>query len=168
MTSDGIVGLAPVARGAGASLFIEQLYQQGKIDQNLFAFAIGKDFEKSKIMIGGFNLKAHSLGSIIWHDLFDTNYWTLPMSDVTYGKTAFEVNVDQLIVDTGTSLTLIPSADFHRLVTVITNENPKLDFYKLKNGLSASMCSREDYNDFKDITFRVDNIVYVLPRSAYV
>ena len=90
------------------------------------------------------------------------------MSDVTYGKTAFEVNVDQLIVDTGTSLTLIPSADFHRLVTVITNENPKLDFYKLKNGLSASMCSRDDYNDFKDITFRVDNIVYVLPRSAYV
>lgn len=26
MTSDGIVGLAPVARGQGASLFIEQLY----------------------------------------------------------------------------------------------------------------------------------------------
>ena len=32
MTSDGIVGLAPVARGQGASLFIEQLYLNGKID----------------------------------------------------------------------------------------------------------------------------------------
>ena len=60
MTSDGILGLAPVARGQGASLFIEQLYNKGMIDQNLFAFAIGKDFEKSRVMIGGFNLKAHS------------------------------------------------------------------------------------------------------------
>ena len=142
MTSDGIVGLAPVARGHGASLFIEQLYLQGQIDQNLFAFAIGKDFEKSKVMIGGFNLKAHSQGSIIWHDLFDTNYWTLPMTNVTYGNTPFHVKVDQLIVDTGTSLTLIPSQDFNSLVSIITKENPKLDFYKLKNGLSASMCSR--------------------------
>ena len=85
MTSDGIVGLAPVARGTGASLFIEELYNKGKIDQNLFAFAIGKDFEKSKVMIGGFNLQSHSQGGIIWHDLFDTNYWTLPMSNVAYG-----------------------------------------------------------------------------------
>ena len=29
MTSDGIVGLAPVARGYGAALFIEQLYLKG-------------------------------------------------------------------------------------------------------------------------------------------
>ena len=168
MTSDGILGLAPVARGAGASLYIEQLYMQGQIDQNLFAFAIGKDFEKSKVMIVGFNLKAHSKGNIIWHDLFDTNYWTLPMSHVSYGETTFPVKVDQLIVDTGTSLTLIPSQDFNTLVSIITNNNPKLDFYKLKNGLSASMCSRQDYADFDDISFKVDNITYQLPKSAYV
>ena len=70
-------------------------------------------------MIGGFNLKAHSKGSIIWHDLFDTNYWTLPMTDVAYGQTYFDVKVSQLIVDTGTSLTLIPSADFNNLVQII-------------------------------------------------
>ena len=99
-------------------------------------------------MIGGFNLRAHSQGAIIWHDLFDTNYWTLPMSDVAYGNVDFPVKVDQLIVDTGTSLTLIPSTDFNTLVGIITKENPKLDFYKLKNGLSASMCSREDYASF--------------------
>ena len=121
---------------------------KGQIDQNLFAFAIGKDFEKSKVMIGGYNLQAHSQGSIIWHDLFDTNYWTLPMSDVSYGQVPIPVKVDQLIVDTGTSLTLIPSQDFARLVAIITQENPKLDFYKLKNGLSASMCSREDFAQF--------------------
>lgn len=93
-------------------------------------------------------MQAHSQGSIIWHDLFDTNYWTLPMSDVSYGRVPIPVKVDQLIVDTGTSLTLIPSQDFARLVAIITQENPKLDFYKLKNGLSASMCSREDFAQF--------------------
>ena len=70
------------------------------------------------------------------------------MSDVAYGNVDFPVKVDQLIVDTGTSLTLIPSTDFNTLVGIITKENPKLDFYKLKNGLSASMCSREDYASF--------------------
>ena len=160
MTSDGIVGLAPVARGQGASLFIEQLYNQGKIDKNLFAFAIGKDFEKSKVMIGGYNLDSYSAGSLIWHELFDTNYWTLPMSDVQYGNMPIEVKVDQLIVDTGTSLTLIPSKDFKHLVDIIMEDNPKLEFYKLKNGLSASSCSRDDYIKFKDISFKVDNVTY--------
>lgn len=119
-------------------------------------------------MIGGFNLRAHSKGNIIWHDLFDTNYWTLPMSDVGYGNSTIPIVVDQVIVDTGTSLTLIPSQDFNQLVNVIRLKNPKLDFYKLKNGLSASMCSRDDYNLFEDISFRVDNITYQLPKSAYV
>jgi len=168
MTSDGIVGLAPVARGQGASLFIEQLYNEGQIDRNLFAFAIGKDFEKSKVMIGGYNLDSYSAGQLIWHDLFDTNYWTLPMSHVSYGDFEIEVKVDQLIVDTGTSLTLIPSKDFNSLVSIIMQDNPRLSFYKLKNGLSASLCSREDYNQFRDISFRVDNVVYNLPRSAFV
>ena len=160
MTSDGIVGLAPVARGQGASLFVEQLYQTGAIYQNLFAFAIGKDFEKSRIMVGGFNLRAHSKGNIIWHDLFDTNYWTLPMSDVAYGNYTIPVTVNQLIVDTGTSLTLIPAADYDNLLDIIKKENPQLNFYKLKNGLSASRCNRDDYDGFADISFRVDNITY--------
>ena len=96
----------------------------------------------------------------MWHSLFDTNYWTLPMSDVKYGTLPIEVKVDQLIVDTGTSLTLIPSKDFNHLVKIIGEDNPKLDFYKLKNGLSASVCSRDDYAKFKDISFRVDNVTY--------
>ena len=79
-----------------------------------------------------------------------------------------EVKVDQLIVDTGTSLTLIPSKDFKHLVDIIMEDNPKLEFYKLKNGLSASSCSRDDYIKFKDISFKVDNVTYQLPRSAFV
>jgi hypothetical protein len=90
------------------------------------------------------------------------------MTDVSYGRVPIPVKVDQLIVDTGTSLTLIPSQDFNRLVSIITKENPKLDFYKLKNGLSASMCTREDFSQFRDISFKVDNIIYQLPVSAYV
>ena len=160
MTSDGIVGLAPIARGAGASLFVEQLYNQGQIDQNLFAFAIGKDFEKSKVMIGGYDLLNHSAGKLIWHDLLDLTYWKLPMSNVMYGDTEIKVSVKELIVDTGTSLTLIPTRDFNTLVSVISKKNPQLDFYRLKNGLSAAACSREDYASFEDVSFRVDNVTY--------
>ena len=82
------------------------------------------------------------------------------MSHTKYGETELNVSVKELIVDTGTSLTLIPTRDFNSLVEVISNTNPRLDFYRLKNGLSASVCSREDYNRFDDISFRVDNVTY--------
>ena len=134
----------------------------------MFAFAIGKDFEKSKVMIGGYDLINHSAGKLIWHDLLDTTYWKLPMSHVKYGEIELNVSVKELIVDTGTSLTLIPTRDFNELVEVISASNSRLDFYKLKNGLSASSCSRDDFNRFDDISFRVDNVTYQLPRSAYV
>ena len=47
-------------------------------------------------------------------------------------------------------------------------ENPRLNFFKLKNGLSASSCTPDDLASFRDISFRVDNITYQLPTSAYV
>ena len=119
-------------------------------------------------MIGGYDLKNHSAGKLIWHDLLDLTYWKLPMSNVMYGDTEINVSVKELIVDTGTSLTLIPTRDFNALVSVISSKNPQLDFYRLKNGLSAAACSREDYAKFEDISFRVDNVTYQLPRSAYV
>ena len=99
-------------------------------------------------MIGGYDLANHSAGKLIWHSLLDTTYWKLPMSDVKYGDMELHVAVKELIVDTGTSLTLIPTRDFNKLVTLISDSNPVLDFYRLKNGLSASACSREDYNTF--------------------
>ena len=119
-------------------------------------------------MIGGYDLVNHSAGKLIWHDLLDTTYWKLPMSDVKYGDNELYVTVKELIVDTGTSLTLIPTRDFNALVTLISDSNPKLEFYRLKNGLSASICTREDFNTFEDISFRVDNVTYQLPKSAYV
>ena len=119
-------------------------------------------------MIGGYDLVNHSAGKLIWHDLLDTTYWKLPMSNVKYGDSGLNVSVKELIVDTGTSLTLIPTRDFNSLITVISEANPRLDFYRLKNGLSASVCTREDYHTFDDISFRVDNVTYQLPKSAYV
>jgi hypothetical protein len=41
------------------------------------------------------------------------------MNEVAYGDIPIQVKVDQLIVDTGTSLTLIPSKDFTNLVNII-------------------------------------------------
>ena len=113
-------------------------------------------------------MKNHSAGKLIWHGLLDLTYWKLPMSNVMYGDTEIDVTVKELIVDTGTSLTLIPTRDFNALVSVISRKNPTLDFYRLKNGLSAAACSREDYAKFEDVSFRVDNVTYQLPRSAYV
>ena len=72
----------------------------------------------------------------------------IPAFLLEYGENELYVSVRELIVDTGTSLTLIPTRDFNTLVTMISDSNPKLDFYRLKNGLSASVCTREDYNTF--------------------
>jgi len=62
MSSDGIVGLAPKSKDKGAVLFVESLYKAGAINQNLFSFSIGRDFEKSKIIIGDYDLEKYAAG----------------------------------------------------------------------------------------------------------
>lgn len=54
--SDGILGLAPSKQGTQASLFIDELYNNGLIDKRLFSFFISKSRDESRVTFGGVNM----------------------------------------------------------------------------------------------------------------
>jgi Eukaryotic aspartyl protease len=74
----------------------------------LFAFSIGKSDEESSVSIGGYDLAAHSAGNLQWHELLSTKYWLLPFNNATYQGLEIKTKVTSVVIDTGTSLVLLP------------------------------------------------------------
>jgi len=143
MQSEGIVGLAPsnALNKESNTLFVETLFNKGVIDQNLFSFSIGRGLERNKVMLGGYDLQKHAAGRpISWHKLISDKYWSIPLGSAFYGSEALELTTDRVIVDTGTSYTLIPSEELEGLTKVIERKIPNLKFHKDYEGMYTAQC----------------------------
>ena len=56
-----------------------------------------------------------------------------------------------------------------QLIAAMTLEHPHFDFVQdSSNGLWSTKCDKKSYYDFKEIEFRVDNVIYEIPRKGYV
>lgn len=133
MQAEGIVGLAPsnALNGQSNTLFVEHLYKEGVIDQNLFSFSIGRGGEQGKIMLGGYDLDKFAGGRpVSWHKLISDKYWSIPLGSAKYGEHPLTLTTDRVIVDTGTSYTLIPSEELKHLTQVIEGNISGLKFYQ--------------------------------------
>ena len=87
----------------------------------MFAFSIGKSEEASSVSIGSYDLEQHSDGNLQWHDLLDTNYWLLPMNNSTIQGVPVKTSATSVIIDTGTSLVLLPENDFASILSILRN-----------------------------------------------
>jgi hypothetical protein len=112
LKADGIVGLAPTSKRA--QLFIESLVNDGAIENNIFAFSLGKNDEPSSITIGGYEPVGNVVPGtpIVWHKLVDVDYWSLNFNNPMIGTLEIQTNIKKMIVDTGTSFNLVPANDF--------------------------------------------------------
>ena len=60
-------------------------------------------------MLGGYDLERHAGGRpVSWHNLISDKYWSIPLGSVLYGNQALVLTTDRVIVDTGTSYTIVP------------------------------------------------------------
>ena len=77
-------------------------------------FAIYKTDEdgKSKIHMGGFDLEKYARGPLNFHSLSTNKFWEMPLHKVRAGKLSFVPVVQRVMVDSGTSLNLMPEHDF--------------------------------------------------------
>ena len=134
MLAEGIVGLAPTngLSGRRAQLYVEKLAEEGVIPANMFSFSIGRNFEQNKIIIGGYDLDRFAAGRpIIWHNLSSNDYWAVPLDEVTFGGVKVPgIFTDQVVVDTGTSYTLLPSDELQSLAKFIETLIPGTRFEK--------------------------------------
>ena len=78
------------------------------------------DKVQSKITIGGYNDTKFGAESapLVWHDLIPNkegkyNHWRLKLDSMKFGDYDIEeTDIEHAIVDSGTSLVLMPSKDF--------------------------------------------------------
>ena len=111
LAAAGIIGLSPSGQDSGAQLFIPTLYEQGAIKNNMFAIFIDNE-EHSKIHLGGYDLERYARGPINFHSLNTESFWEMPLHKVRAGKLSFVPVVQKVMVDSGTSLNLMPEHDY--------------------------------------------------------
>ena len=110
-----------------------------------------------------------------WHNLMPNkdgklNHWRLKMEALQFGEYEIEDTlIESVIVDSGTSLLLMPDKEFQKLIQLIEYkaEIP----YSIENefGLQSFPCFKDStYSRMPDLSFTIDDVVYTIPPASYI
>ena len=122
----GVIGMSPAESTGkdGGDFFLDKLQETGTIDQKVFSLYINTAEDYSRITYGGYNLTkfAHpDHQEIIWHNLDGySHHWELRLNKLEAVGTDLAMAFgEKVIVDSGTSLFLMPVKDRLLLVNSI-------------------------------------------------
>lgn len=121
--ADGIMGMSPSNQEGGAELVIDELYNQGAIDEKIFSIQVGDFEEPSKITIGGYDTEKYAKENITWHSLANDLYWTLNIEKVHLGGEELNIPTTEVIIDSGTSYLVMPTKDFQEFSKPFANKS---------------------------------------------
>jgi len=93
---------------------LQALKDNDSISSRVFSFQIKEAGEPSLLTIGGYDQSA----SLSWNPLVDTDYWSVKLSKVSIGGSEIPLSASKAIVDSGTSLLLVPAKDFANLARI--------------------------------------------------
>ena len=122
--SSGFIGLAPVA---DASFNLPSFISQLKDDKSnlvppIFSFFLSNSFlYEGKLTFGAYDLTKYGKKgeAVFWANMGPNhNYWTVNMASARFSTNTKEITISSqyLILDTGTSYTMIPSFDFQNII----------------------------------------------------
>ena len=160
-------------------MFLEKLKKAGAVDDAVFSLMINSDDNiDSKITLGGYNSeKFGKEGSRVnWHPLKPremTNkydHWRLDLSSIYFGDSRVTNSVvDSVIVDSGTSLLLMPEHEFKMLMDLIMSVTDVRYTFKNDFGLEAFPCTKDKtYAKLPHITFLINGLKYSVPPASYI
>uniref|UniRef100_A0A8C9QB49 Peptidase A1 domain-containing protein n=1 Tax=Spermophilus dauricus TaxID=99837 RepID=A0A8C9QB49_SPEDA len=150
---DGILGLSyPSLAFPGTTPVFDNLWRQGLMDQNLFAFYLSRNEEKgSVLMLGGVDPSYYS-GQLTWVPVSKPSYWQIAMDSISInGKVMACDGGCQGIIDTGTSLLSGPPDH------VLNIQN------QVRGGAYVVDCDTVD--TLPDILFTINGVDYPVPAS---
>nr|XP_051689019.1 pepsin F isoform X2 [Oryctolagus cuniculus] len=158
---DGILGLSyPSLSFEGITPVFDNLWAQGLISQNLFAFYLSSKEERgSMLMLGGVDPSYYS-GDLHWVPVSRPLYWQLAVDRISMNGEAIGCDSGcQGIVDTGTSLLIGP-------------RDPVLNIQKIINAQLSHggeyIIDCDTISTLPDIIFTIDGVDYPVPASAYI
>lgn len=88
------------------------MYNQGVIPERIFSLQVGDLNETSVITIGGYNTTRFAKEELVWHNVTNKFWWTLNLDSVSLNGQDLELETKNVIIDTGTSFTLMPTRDY--------------------------------------------------------
>jgi len=148
---DGILGMGwPAISVDNVTPIFMELWNQGSVQDNSFAFYLTPKAGQagSTLILGGVD-ESLADGPFKYYDIAMEAWWVLKSGGVDFNGTHFDL--DNVIVDTGTSVLVGPTA----LVKKITANIPL-----------APDCA--DIPSYPDITFTLGGDAYVLSASDYI
>ncbi|XP_004437499.1 PREDICTED: pregnancy-associated glycoprotein-like [Ceratotherium simum simum] len=158
---DGIVGLSyPTLSVKGAIPVFDNLWNQGLISENLFAFYLSsKGQEGSVVMFGGVD-PSYYTGELRWVPVSKCTYWQISMDSISMnGKVVACHGGCQAIMDTGTSLLIGPHDAVLNIQRIIQARPSNTGEYTID-------C--DAVNTLPDVVFTINGVGYPVPASAYI
>ncbi|KAL6815828.1 vacuolar protease A [Trichoderma sp. SZMC 28013] len=156
---DGILGLGyDTISVNGIVPPFYQMVKQKLIDEPVFAFYLGSSDEGSEAVFGGVD-ESHYEGKIEYIPLRRKAYWEVDLDSISFGDQEAELENTGAILDTGTSLNVLPS-DLAELL------NAQIGAKKGFGGQYTVDCSKRD--SLPDISFTLAGSKYSLPATDYI
>uniref|UniRef100_A0A8C5NYP2 Pepsinogen 5, group I n=1 Tax=Jaculus jaculus TaxID=51337 RepID=A0A8C5NYP2_JACJA len=158
---DGILGLSYPSLGLqGTTPVFDNLWIQGLISQNLFAFYLSSKGEKgSVLMLGGVDPSYYS-GELHWVPVSKLAYWQLAMDSISMNGEIIACGSGcQGIIDTGTSLLTGPRQSVLNIQKIIGARASH-------DGEHVLDC--DTVHSLPDIVFTINGVTYPVPASAYI
>uniref|UniRef100_A0A8C7BUV0 Peptidase A1 domain-containing protein n=1 Tax=Neovison vison TaxID=452646 RepID=A0A8C7BUV0_NEOVI len=155
---DGILGLGYPSLGLeGITPVFDNLWKQGLISEELFAFYLSKKEEEgSVVMFGGVDHSYYS-GDLNWVPVSRPLYWQLTMDSISMnGKVIACDGGCEAILDTGTSLLIGPH-------DMVFNIQKIIDAKQSDSGEYMINC--DTINTLPDIVFTINGVEY--PGTCY-
>ncbi|CAL8336960.1 unnamed protein product [Lota lota] len=162
MPWDGIQGLAFIgASEVGGTPLFNNMWNQGKIQQNQFSMYLSRSIEGSALILGGVD-EQYFNGPINWIMVKEEYYfWTIQIDSITInGNTVACSTGCTGIVDSGTALITGPSKE-------IGNINGWVGAFS-EGGADEASVSCSNIGVMPDVVFNIGGNAFNLPASAYV
>lgn len=156
---DGILGLGyDTISVNGMVPPFYNMVKQGAIDEPVFAFYLADENGESEAMFGGID-KSHIDGDITYINLRRKAYWEVDLDSIAYGDDVAELENTGVILDTGTSLNILPSS----LAELLNKEMGAKRGY---NGQYTVECEKK--SELPDITFELSGHKFAMSPDDYI
>ncbi|XP_071618511.1 LOW QUALITY PROTEIN: pepsin A-like [Heliangelus exortis] len=154
---DSILGLAyPSISSSGATPVFDNMMRQNLVDKKLFSVYLSRNsMAGSFILFGGIDT-SYTTNGITWINLSAETYWQISMDNVTVNGTPVAcANGCQAIIDTGTSLLVIPSPALRKI-------------QKAVGATRSGSVNCMNISSMPDLVFNINGTAFHIPPRAYV
>jgi len=122
----------------------------------------------SELIINGIDPSYYS-GNFTYIPLANgSNSWSVNLNNAYLGNVSLYTSVGTALIDSGSSLIIVPSSDFGALSDALQYQLNYYCFIDSVSGLLKCECPDGDVNNFPPLNLTFDNYSFSLPPAYYV